>query len=135
MKESTLNNIVFTLIVLLVAGALAMFYNSRSAKPAPQTTPSSSVGSSEESIPSGVYAELTYGPNNEVLNIPLDEDKIYDVDTGYYVIHLEVRDGKIRFFDSPCPDHQCEGFGWISHDLEFAACMPAHAVVMIQTAE
>ena len=116
MKKSTVMNIIFALVIVAVAGAVALFY---AMKPKAPTT----------------YAELTYGPNNTVMDIPLNENKIYDVDTGYYVIHLEVRDGKIRFFDSPCPDHQCEGFGWISQDFEFAACMPAHAVVMIQTAE
>lgn len=119
MKKSTVMNIIFALVILIVAGALAVFYAvQHNAADAPET-----------------YAELTYGPNNTVMNIPLDEDKIYNVDTGYYTIHLEVKDGKIRFFDSPCPDHQCEGFGWISQDFEFAACMPAHAVVMIQTVD
>ena len=76
-------------------------------------------------------AQLTYGDANTVLEIPLDQDATYDVDTGYYTVHIRVENGAARFVDSPCPDHICENYGWISAEDQSAICMPAHAVLMI----
>ena len=65
------------------------------------------------------------------MEIPLDRDQRYDLDTGYYTIHLEVKGGKIAFVDSPCPDHVCEGYGWLGKDGDWAACLPAKATVTV----
>ena len=80
---------------------------------------------------SGLRAELIYGDNNAVLDIPLDKDETYSVDTGYYTVHIEVKDGRARFIESPCPDHICEGFGWLSAEDQTATCLPARAVLTI----
>ena len=40
-------------------------------------------------------------------------------------------DGAARFVDSPCPDHICEGFGWLSNEDQTATCLPARAVLTI----
>ena len=63
--------------------------------------------------------------------IPLEEDETYSVDTGYYTVHIEVKDGRARFIESPCPDHICEGFGWLSAEDQTATCLPARAVLTI----
>ena len=76
-------------------------------------------------------AQLIYGDNNAVLDIPLDKDETYSVDTGYYTVHIEVKDGSARFIESPCPDHICEGFGWLSAEDQTATCLPARAVLTI----
>ncbi|MCI2047218.1 MAG: NusG domain II-containing protein [Faecalibacterium sp.] len=76
-------------------------------------------------------AKLTYGDDNTVLEIPLDKAADYDVDTGYYTVHIRVENGAARFVNSPCPDHICENYGWISAEDQSAICMPAHAVLMI----
>ena len=76
-------------------------------------------------------AALTYGDANTVLDLPLTKDATYDVDTGYYTVHIEVNDRAARFIDSPCPDHICENYGWISMEDQTAICAPAHAVLMI----
>jgi hypothetical protein len=83
--------------------------------------------------PIGTTALLTYGDSSETLRIPLDTDKTYDVDTGYYTIHLQVKDGRIAFVDSPCPDHTCESFGWLNREGQWAACLPAKAMLTIET--
>ena len=49
-----------------------------------------------------------------------------------YTVHLQVRDGTIAFVDSPCPDHLCEGFGRLSREGDWAACMPAHVSVTVE---
>ena len=68
---------------------------------------------------------------NTVQKFSLDNDATYDVDTGYYTVHIEVKDGAARFVDSPCPDHICESFGWLSAEDQTATCLPARAVLTI----
>lgn len=79
----------------------------------------------------GHTALLQYGDDGQELEIPLDQDRRYDIDTGYYTIHLEVRDGGIAFVDSPCPDHTCEGFGVLRSQGDWAACLPARASLTV----
>ncbi len=76
-------------------------------------------------------ARLIYGDESAVLDIPLDADAVYDVDTGYLTVHVEVKDGAARFIDSPCPDHVCESYGWLALEDQTAACLPARAVLTI----
>ena len=76
-------------------------------------------------------AQLTYGDDNTVLDFSLDQDATYDVDTGYLTVHIQVQDGAARFIDSPCPDHICEGFGWLREEDQTATCLPARAVLTI----
>lgn len=83
--------------------------------------------------PAGGTALLTYGEDGKTMEIPLDKDARYDVDTGFYTIHLEVKDGAIAFVDSPCPDHLCEGYGWLSRQDDWAACLPARANVVVMS--
>ena len=52
-------------------------------------------------------------------------------DTGYLTVHIRIQDGAARFVDSPCPDHICESFGWLSEEDQTATCLPARAVLSI----
>ena len=81
---------------------------------------------------SGAVAVVQYGSPQQTLRIPLDEDARYDLESGGYTIHLQVQNGAIAFVESPCPDHLCEGFGWLSHAGDWAACLPAEASVTIE---
>ena len=98
-------NLIFVLAVLAIAGVL---FALRAAH---------ATGSTLE-------AELIYGDANTVQKFSLDNDATYDVDTGYYTVHIEVKDGAARFVDSPCPDHICESFGWLSAEDQTATCLP-----------
>ena len=82
----------------------------------------------------GMEAVLSYG-NNKEQRFSLSEDGIHDVNVGAYTVHLEVSDGAIRFVNSPCPDHNCEGFGWLRNDGDWAACLPAQAVLTVEAAD
>lgn len=110
--KQLLANLIFAAVVLAIAAAL---FALRAAKPQS----------------AALAAQLIYGDSNTVLNIPLDEEKTYDIDTGYYTVHIEVKDGAARFVDSPCPDHICESFGWIAQEDQTATCLPARAVLTI----
>jgi hypothetical protein len=45
---------------------------------------------------------------------------------------LEVRDGRVRFVDSPCPGRYCIHTGWISLTGQVAACLPNGVVVEVE---
>ena len=113
MKKETKMNLIFTAGLLAAALVLwALFVAGR---------------------PSGAVAVLTYGSDGQTMEIPLDKDHIYDVDTGLYTVHLQVRDGAIAFVNSPCPDHLCEGYGWLSKADDWAACLPAKANITVMS--
>ena len=78
-------NLIFAAVILAAAGVLF-------ALRAAHTTPGSTL-----------EAELIYGDANTVQKFSLDKDATYDVDTGIYTVHIEVKDGAARFVDSPCP--------------------------------
>ena len=111
-NKKLLTNILFAAVVLAIAAVL-LAVRSRSA-----------TGGK-------LAAQLIYGDSNTVLDIPLEKDETYSVDTGYYTVHIEVKDGRARFVESPCPDHICEGFGWLSAEDQTATCLPARAVLTI----
>ena len=112
MKKKLLTNILFAVVVLAIAAVLLAVrsHNATGGK---------------------LTAQLIYGDSNTVLDIPLEKDETYSVDTGYYTVHIEVKDGRARFVESPCPDHICEGFGWLSAEDQTATCLPARAVLTI----
>ena len=111
-KKNLWVNLLFAAVVLVIAGVL--FYLR-------------SAGQSGSTL----GAELIYGDANTVQRISLDKDAVYDIDTGYLTVHIEVKDGAARFIDSPCPDHICESFGWISQEDQTATCLPARAVLTV----
>lgn len=85
----------------------------------------------------GAVAVLTIGEGEAQTErtLPLSEDARYDIEAVGYTIHLEVSGGRIRFVDSPCPDHTCEGFGWLSEEGDWAACLPARAALRVEAGE
>lgn len=116
MKKSTLINIGFAVVVIGIAAGLFLFRNGKE--------------------PQGeVMAQLTYGDDNTVMDIPLEKDQTYTVDTGYLTVTIEVKDQQARFIESQCSDHVCEKYGWIRMEDQQAICMPAHAVLMIVPAQ
>ena len=79
---------------------------------------------------SGNIAVVTY--NGEIVaEIDLSKDDTYHID-GDLPVTLEVADNKIRFVNPQCPDHICEGFGWIGQEYEYAICLPAKVSVQIK---
>lgn len=78
----------------------------------------------------GNIAVVTY--NGEIVSeISLDKSGIYYI-YGDLPVTLEVKNGRIRFINSVCPDHICEGYGWIGDEYDCAICMPARVSVQIK---
>lgn len=44
---------------------------------------------------------------------------------------FEVRDGKIRFAQSPCSGKQCIHSGWLAESGDFAACLPNRVSLVV----
>ena len=115
-NKKLISNLIFAAVILVIAAVLLAVRNAHASG-------------------SRLCAELIYGDGNTTVTYPLDEDATYDVDTGYYTVHIQIRDGAARFVDSPCPDHICESFGWLSNEDQTATCLPARAVLTIVPAE
>ena len=65
------------------------------------------------------------------IDLSYAEDEIFTLDTSP-TDTLEIKDGKIRFIDSLCPDSTCENSGFLDSHGDTAACVPAGTVVTIQ---
>ena len=111
-NKKLVTNVIFAVVILAIAAVLLVVRNAHASG-------------------SKLAAQLIYGDNNNVMDLSLDKDASYDEDTGYYTVHIEVKDGRARFVDSPCPDHICESFGWLSAEDQTATCLPARAVLTI----
>lgn len=111
MKANLRKNLLF--IVVVLAAAAVLWFATRSGT-------------------SGRTAVVRYGTPQQEQRISLDKDAVYDIDTGTYTVHLQVKNGGIAFINSPCPDHLCEGFGVLKNQGDWAACMPAKTSITVE---
>lgn len=70
------------------------------------------------------------GKMEKEIDLTLQENCIITLKTDP-VVTLEVKDHKIRFIDSDCPDGTCEKMGFLSNQGQTAACIPAKVIVTI----
>ncbi len=64
------------------------------------------------------------------------EEKLISLEKDFGVpVHFQLKDGAIRFYEVNCPDHLCEGFGFIKKEYESAICIPNRTVVVIYSRE
>lgn len=80
----------------------------------------------------GKTAAVHIDNSDEVIRIELDKDGEYPITGGKLPVTLAVKDGAISFVNSQCPDHICEGTGFISREGRTAICMPAGVAVIIE---
>lgn len=67
--------------------------------------------------------------DNETYTFPLtQEEHIYDVKGPLGITHIQVKDGKVRIIDSPCPNKTCVALGFTNPII----CLPNHVIVQIQ---
>ncbi|MBQ5782864.1 MAG: NusG domain II-containing protein [Oscillospiraceae bacterium] len=82
---------------------------------------------------SKAIVDIHFDGKEERMEIDLSVDETYHIETTLPVT-LVVKDGKIHFENSQCPDHLCEGFGEIYFDNQSASCLPAGVIVTIDEA-
>ena len=80
--KKLLTNLLFAAVVLAIAAVLLLVRSAHSSG-------------------SKLRAELIYGDNNTTMNLPLDKNDTYDVDTGYYTVHIDWRTVPRPLVDSP----------------------------------
>lgn len=68
----------------------------------------------------------------EVQTLSLASNRVVHIADGELPVTLEILDGRIRFVNSTCPDHLCEGFGWLANEGEEAICLPAKVWVRVE---
>ena len=117
-KKIDINTILIGLTVIFIVVGCAFFYIGKNANKKYDTKTN--------------YATV-YVYNEIVKEISLKDTGVYTIEGGAYPVTLEVKDGKICFENSRCPDHLCEGFGWICNEMDYAICAPAGVGVIIET--
>lgn len=71
------------------------------------------------------------GKVEKEIDLTLQEDCIITLKTDP-VVTLQVKDHKIRFIKSKCPDGTCEKMGFLSNTGQTAACIPAKVIVTVE---
>lgn len=92
------------------------------------------IGAFSPSDKSLVAVVTVNGEEVRRIDLSSAEDEIITLDTSPTVT-LEIKDGRIRFIDSLCPDSTCENSGFLDSHGDTAACVPAGTVVTIQGSE
>ena len=87
---------------------------------------------SPEQLPVAIIS--VNGKVEREIDLTLQEDCIITLKTDP-VVTLEIKDHKIRFIDSRCPDHTCEKMGYLSNPRDTAACIPAKVIVTVNGTE
>lgn len=119
-SKSFRQNLLFTIVILLLAAAIGIGYAISHAK---------NAASRMEAVVRYTAAGQTY-----TIALPMDQNQTYSIVTGTYTVHIQIQDGAAAFVDSPCPDHLCEEFGWLREEHAWAACAPAGAFLQIEKA-
>lgn len=63
--------------------------------------------------------------------LDLFQNQYLDVPGRLGISRITVRDGAVRFVDSPCPTHACVHQGWLKDGGEVAVCLPNRVSVEV----
>lgn len=77
-----------------------------------------------------VYAEIIYS-GNIVCTVDLNANRTFSVPELPNIL-FEIKDGRIAFIKSDCPDKICVKTGFISKPEQTAACLPNKTVLHIK---
>ena len=69
-----------------------------------------------------LYAEISINAKEKEI-VLLDENKVFSVKSNPHV-KFEIKDNKIRFLESDCPDKICVNTGFIWIAGQTAVCLP-----------
>lgn len=74
----------------------------------------------------GGHAEqvIVRSPNTKPQSYPLLKNRRIEIQGAKGPSIIEIRDGQVRFIDSPCTNKQCIQSGWLHRPGEIAACLP-----------
>lgn len=70
------------------------------------------------------------GVEYERIDLKSSQDRVIKID-GKLPVSIEVKQGKIRFLSSGCPDKLCVNTGWLYKPGQVAVCLPAQVSVRL----
>ncbi|TPW14000.1 MAG: hypothetical protein FD130_1465 [Halothiobacillaceae bacterium] len=71
----------------------------------------------------GEFAHIVATGQPELV-IPLNQEREVTINGPLGATKVVVKEGRVRFTESPCRGKQCVVSGWLSHNGDFAACIP-----------
>ncbi len=79
----------------------------------------------------GNYVIISVG-NLDVAQYPLSQERESIVLSGVKgEAKLQIKEGRVRMVEAPCPNKICVGQGWKSKSGELIACVPNRVVIRI----
>jgi hypothetical protein len=64
--------------------------------------------------------------------VPLGEDRTINVPGPLGTTIVEIRDGRVRVLDSPCPNKTCVSQGWVEEPGETIVCLPNRVSITVK---
>lgn len=64
--------------------------------------------------------------------VPLDEDRIINVPGPLGKTTVEIKGGRVRVLDSPCPNKICISQGWVERPGETIVCLPNRVSITVK---
>ena len=71
----------------------------------------------------GSYVRV-YSADKLIEELKLNTDRDIHVEGVLGHSHIQIKEGQVRFVDSPCTGKFCVHKGWLSHNGDFNACLP-----------
>lgn len=81
----------------------------------------------------GEYVIIT-SPDGES-SYALNEDRSIELQSGEWLLSVEIKDSKVKVSKSNCPDRVCVHTGSISKDGSAIVCLPAQVTIEIYSGE
>lgn len=82
----------------------------------------------------GRYVRV-FAADQFVKALPLNQDRHLKVKGTLGHSHIEIKNGQVRFTDSPCTGKFCIHKGWLNQSGDFNACLPNQISVEITATE
>lgn len=64
--------------------------------------------------------------------VPLNEDRTINVPGPLGKTTVEIKGGRVRVLDSPCPNKTCVSQGWIERPGETIICLPNRVSITVK---
>ncbi len=62
---------------------------------------------------------------------PLSKNQMISVEGELGITKIEIKDARVRIFQSPCPHKTGTKMGWIRHSGKIVACVPNKVVIRV----
>jgi len=67
----------------------------------------------------------------EAIRSPLIQNRHFSVHGQLGEAEIEIKDGRVRMVNSPCPKKECVQTGWIDKPYQAIICLPGRIVIRL----